>query len=246
MRGRLRAIGRLLFFALGAIYYISRYLIPVPFFGPNVDRGIRLRKKFTNILFPVLGIELEVLGEYPEGGGLLVCNHRSYIDPFLLLRDVHAMPVGKKEILKWPIIGTAAKVSGAIFVDRKSPESRQKAREDITQAVKDGYYIINYAEGTTHDGASTIDFRPGMFRDAAQEDFPIIPVALDYQYNSDYFVGDDTFVPHFLSCFAKPKTRVRVFYGKAIKSDNPDSLIQATKTAIDQQLASIRQDWHQG
>ncbi len=244
--GKLKAIGRLLFFAFGAIFYITRYLILVPFLGPNVDRGIRLRKEFTNIFFPPLGIQLEVFGDMPEGGGLLVCNHRSYLDPFLLLKDVDAMPVGKVEVLTWPIIGTAAKVSGAIFVDRRNPESRQKAREDITKAVKDGYFIINYAEGTTHSEAQTINFKPGMFRDAAQEGFPIIPVALDYQYNSDYFVGDDTFVPHFLSCFAKPKTKVRVFYGEAIRGDDADSLCEATRATIDQQLTIIRQDWHKG
>ena len=246
MLGKLRATGRLLFFAFGAMFYISRYLIPVTFLGPNIDRGIRLRKEFTNILFRVLRIEVEVFGDFPEGGGLLVCNHRSYIDPFLLLKDVTAMPVGKVEVLSWPIIGTAAKVSGAIFVDRSNPESRQKAREDINQAVKDGYFIINYAEGTTHAEPQTIRFKPGMFRDAANEGFPIIPVALDYQYNEDYFVGDSTFVPHFLSCFAKPKVKVRVFYGQPLFNEEPEALLQTTKATIDDQLNTIRQNWHLG
>ncbi|MEL6656290.1 MAG: lysophospholipid acyltransferase family protein [Bacteroidota bacterium] len=246
MLGKLRAIWRLLFFAFGAIFYITRYLIPVVFTGTNVDRGIRLRKEFTNLFFWALNIDVEVFGDFPQGGGLLVCNHRSYIDPFLLLKDVSAMPVGKVEVLSWPIIGTAGKVSGAIFVDRSSPESRQKARQDITRAVKDGYFIINYAEGTTHGEPRTIDFKPGMFRDAAQESFPIIPVALDYQRRSDYFIGDNTFVPHFLQAFSHPRMKVRVFYGPPIKGTEAGELLQTTKATIDQQLSTIRQDWHQG
>lgn len=234
---------RLVFWATMAIYYISRYLIGTIFWGPDVDRGIRLRKSFIHLFFPMLGVQIDVRGAIPKGGGLLVCNHRSYVDPFVVLRDVPAMPVGKAEVKKWPIIGIAGRVSGAIFVDRSSEESRRKARQDITQAIKDGYFIINYPEGTTHSEPQTNAFKPGMFRDAAKEGFPIYPVALEYQQEDDHWVGDDTFIRHFLACFGKQKTYVRIHYGPAISGTDTQLLLEEVQATIDHNLAPLRQNW---
>lgn len=225
------------------MFYVGRYLIKVPFIGPDVDRGIRLRKQFSKFILPALGVRIVVSGTFPEGGGLLVCNHRSYVDPFLLLKDVPAMPVGKAAVATWPIIGIAGRVSGAIFVDRSSAESRKKARQDIATAILDGYFIINYPEGTTHDKASTIPFKPGMFSDAVKEKFPVYPIALEYQQTNDFWVGDDTFIRHFLECFGKFRTYVRVHYGDAIYGTDPQRLMETTKETIDQQLMDIREGW---
>ncbi|MFT5766063.1 MAG: 1-acyl-sn-glycerol-3-phosphate acyltransferase, partial [Saprospiraceae bacterium] len=236
----LRAVFRLIFFSAGAMFYVSRYLVKTIFTGPNLDRGIRLRKEYIQIFFPVLGITVKVAGDIPTTGGLLVCNHRSYVDPFLLLKDTPALPVGKAAVAHWPVIGIAARTSGAIFVDRKSPESRKKAREDITNAIAGGYFIINFAEGTTHKNGQTTAFKPGMFRDAAIAGFPIYPVALEYQRTSDFWVGDDTFIRHFLQCFGKRKTFAKVHYGKAIRGNDPEQLMAATKKQLDLSLLEIR------
>lgn len=240
----LRAAYRLAFFGLGAIFYILRYLIKSFFVGYNLDRGLRLRKEFTNILIPVLGIKIEVFGDLPRGGGLLVCNHRSYFDPFIILKDLHALPVGKAEVNKWPVIGTAARVSGAIFVDRSSPESRNLARKNILETIKKGYFVINFPEGTTHTGEKTIEFKKGMFEDAAKENFKVFPVALEYQNEGDAFVGDDTFLPHFFNCFGKPQTLIRVTYGLCVESKNTEEILENSKLWIDAELLNLRQNWH--
>ena len=240
----LRATFRLTFFAFGAIFYISRYLIKSVFVGYDLDRGIRLRKEFTNILIPVLGIEIEVFGDIPEGGGLLVCNHRSYFDPFIIFKDVHSLPVGKAEVKKWPIIGTAAQVSGAIFVDRKNTESRKLTRKSITETIQKGYFVINYPEGTTHTQAQTIPFKKGMFEDAANENIKVYPIALEYQDDRMAFVADDTFVPHFYKAFGAPKTKIKVSYGSSIISKNAEEIIEISKQWIDHELFKLRQNWH--
>jgi 1-acyl-sn-glycerol-3-phosphate acyltransferase len=215
-----RAAYRLTFFGVTASFYIFRYLFKSIFTGYNLNRGLRLRKEFTNFLIPVLGIQIEVFGELPEGGGLLVCNHRSYFDPFIILKDIYALPVGKAEVKKWPIIGTAAQVSGAIFVDRSSSESRKQTRETISKTIKKGYFVINFPEGTTHIQAKTIAFKKGMFEDAAKENINVYPIALEYQNEAMAFVGDDTFVPHFFKAFGYSKMKIKISYGKAIISKN--------------------------
>jgi 1-acyl-sn-glycerol-3-phosphate acyltransferase len=223
--------------------FVGRYLLSVPFKGPDVDRGIQLCKQFTNILLPVLGVKTTITGTFPKGGGLLVANHRSYLDPFLLMKDISARPVGKVAVAKWPIIGIAGKVAGAIFVDRSHPESRKKARQTIGQAIRESYFIINFPEGTTQSQPATTTFKPGVFNDAAKEGFPIYPVTLEFQKSNDFWVGNDTFIRHFLECFAKPHTHVKLHYGEAIYSDDPDKLMRMAQQHIDQQLLCLRADW---
>lgn len=240
----LRAAYRLAFFGFGAIFYILRYLSKSLFVGYNLDRGLRLRKELTNILLPILGIEIEVFGNLPKGGGLLVCNHRSYFDPFIIFKDILALPVGKAEVKKWPIIGTAAQVSGAIFVDRSSSDSRKKTREMISDAIKNGYFVINFPEGTTHNQAKTISFKKGMFEDVVKENIKVYPIALEYQNEVMAFVGDDTFVPHFLRAFGHAKTKIKISYGKAIYSKNAEEILNNSKQWIDTELLNLRRNWH--
>ena len=240
----LRATYRLTFFGLGATFYMLRYLMKSVFVGFNLDRGLRLRKEFTNILIPVLGIEIEVSGEIPSGGGLLVCNHRSYFDPFIIFKDILALPVGKAEVKKWPVIGAAAKLSGAIFVDRGSPESRKITRKNVAETIRNGYFVINYPEGTTHMNAQTIPFKKGMFEDAAKEKIKVYPIALEYQDEKLAFVENDTFLRHFFKTFGFSRTGIRVSYGREIISDNAEEILHVSKQWIDKELFKIRQNWH--
>ncbi len=240
----IRATLRMIYFGMGSFYYIFRYLIKATFVGDDLDRALRIRRRwFKNICWG-LGVKLETYGKLPEKSGLLVSNHRSYFDPIVVLSQVLAVPVGKSEIRGWPIIGWGAQVSGTIFVKRKSKEGRKKTRQDIREMLKKGYSIMNFPEGTTHIRAQTGRFKPGMFRDAATEGFTIYPIALEYQLNADAWLGQDNFLRHFYECFGKKNTFIKVSYGKALMSNDAVQLLQDSKDWIDAELLRLRANWH--
>lgn len=241
----IRATLRIFFFGIGSFFYIFRYLLKAAFKGDDLDRAIRLRRRWFQKICWGMGIKLETYGILPKEGGLLISNHRSYIDPIIVLSQVLAIPVGKAEIQHWPVIGWGAKVSGSIFVERKSKEGRQKTRDDIRNMLRKGYSIMNFPEGTTHHFAKTIRFKPGMFRDAAAEGFKIYPIAMEYQKDTDAWVGNERFINHFFRCFGKKNTFIRVSYGAALMSDDATQLIQDSKNWIDQEMTKIRTNWHQ-
>ena len=243
MISKLRGTIRLVFFATGTLFYITRYLLKAAIIGNNLPRALRLLGQWTRILTNGLGLEIEVVGDIPQQAGLLVCNHRSYTDPFLLFDSIPAVPVGKAAIAKWPIIGIAGKLVGAVFIDRTSPESRKASREAIANRLQKDFFVINYAEGTTHTNPQTIDFKPGLFKEAAIAQFPIYPVALDFKLKEDAWVGDDVFIRHFLECFGKKKTYAKVRIGPAFKHTNPETLLTLTKNWIDHALIEIRKEW---
>lgn len=209
----------------------------------NSKRALQLRDFLIRGLNTVLGIRTIIFGEKPAVQGLIVANHRSYFDPIVIVNQIHAFPVGKKEVASWPVIGYICKISGVLFVDRKCPKSRQETAENIREILAKGYSIINFPEGTTDVLPTTVDFNYGSFVMATKIKAAVVPVAIDYKEKTDAFVGDDTFIPHFLKCFGKWTTEIKVTFFPPIYSEDATYLLNTSKNMIDEELIRYRKDW---
>ena len=243
----LLAVIRLILFALVTISVYSLLLITNLFYkhkDKKIARGIIYRRQIIRVLHVVLGSKITVYGKEPIVSGLIISNHRSYFDPLIILRNILAYPIAKKEVESWPLIGNVCKTTGVIFVHRENKTSRSETLNKISQVLNKGFSILNTPEGTTHIEPTTIKFKPGTFVLAAQLNVPVIPVAVDYKNLEDAWVGDDTFVPHFLRCFGKWRTEIKVSYLAPIYSDNVDELISTSKKQIDSELLRFRREWN--
>ncbi|MDD3722436.1 MAG: lysophospholipid acyltransferase family protein [Lutibacter sp.] len=208
-----------------------------------MERGILLRRFIIRVLHPILGSKITVYGKEPVESGLIVSNHRSYFDPIVILKNILASPIGKKEVASWPLIGNGCKTTGVIFVNRENKANRAQTLKDINSVLENGFSIYNTPEGTTHIKPTTINFKPGAFNIAATLGVPVMPVAIDYKNMDDAWVGSDTFVPHFLKCFSKWRTEIKVSYLEPIFSNNVEELISLSKNQIDLELIRFRKDW---
>ncbi|PKP11145.1 MAG: hypothetical protein CVU08_12945 [Bacteroidetes bacterium HGW-Bacteroidetes-3] len=245
--GALLAIGRLLLFIIIASIFFCLLLFISLFYQnkeEKLERGILLRRFVIRILHPILGSKITVYGKEPVESGLIVSNHRSYFDPMVILKNMLASPIGKKEVASWPLIGSVCKTTGVIFVNRENKEARTQTLVEVRSVLENGFSIFNTPEGTTHINPTTINFKPGAFILAAQLGVPVMPVAIDYKNMDDAWIGDATFVPHFLKCFSKWRTEIKVSYLNPIVSDNVEELISLSKNQIDQELIRFRKDWN--
>lgn len=241
------AIIRLLLFAFVTTIILGFIVFTNLFYkseATKIERGIKYRRTNIRLLHRILGSKITMYGKEPEISGLIISNHRSYFDPLVILRNILAYPIAKKEVASWPLIGAACKTTGVIFVDRENKEQRVKTRNKVRLVLENGFSILNTPEGTTHIEPTTITFKPGAFVLAAQLGVPVIPVAIDYKNISDAWIGDDTFIPHFLRCFGKWKTEIKVSYLNPIYSNNVDELILTSKMQIDEELLRFRKDWN--
>ena len=209
----------------------------------NSKRALQLRDFLIRGLNVILGIRTIIYGEKPNIQGLIVANHRSYFDPIVIVNQIHAFPVGKKEVSSWPMIGYICKISGVLFVDRKCTKSRQETAENIRDVLAKGYSIINFPEGTTDVLPTTVDFNYGSFVMATKIKSAVIPIAIDYKEKTDAFVGDDTFIPHFLKCFGKWTTEIKITFFPPIYSEDATYLLNTSKKMIDEELIRYRKDW---
>lgn len=72
--------------------------------------------KGVNALF---GIRVHLHGSLsPKRPLMLVSNHSSYVDIFVLGSRLPIAFTPKKEIASWPIIGYCCKLAGCVFVER--------------------------------------------------------------------------------------------------------------------------------
>ena len=200
----------------------------------------RVRRLWIHMILFTLGIYIRWEGRIPAHPAIYVGNHRAYLDPLLLMREVLAVPVAKKEMASWPLIGFASRLSGIFFVDRESQKDRQKTLHKITAAVRAGESILLFPEGTTHAGREVLPFRKGVFRVAAEEEVHIVPFALDFDDPADYWIDDDTFVAHFFRRFGHLRTYVHVAIGPELVNPDAEAMRQQCMVWINGKLKEFR------
>ncbi|SDE42187.1 1-acyl-sn-glycerol-3-phosphate acyltransferases [Blastococcus fimeti] len=136
-----------------------------------------------------LGIEVTVLPPAvpwrPAGEGpapLIVANHVSWLDDVALLAAFPGVrPVAKAEVGDWPVVGAAARRSGAVFLDRGNLRRLPHTVAEVTALLRGGTSVLVHPEGTTSCGTGPRRFRPAFFQAAIDAGAPVCPVALRYR-----------------------------------------------------------------
>lgn len=229
---------------LGMILMIAAVL-SVILVGAGLGLGgrfwaMRMRRWVFRRVIWWLRIRIKVSGVPREGNYLYISNHQSYIDPIAVICQVLVMPVAKAEVAHWPLIGFGARATGILFVKREDKNSRADTRQAIRQALKDGWPILIYPEGTSTDQEKTLPFRPGAFQVAAEEGIGVVPIAIRYGRSADAWIGDDTFIRHFFATFGHWSTDVFLHFGEPIFESDPAILLEKTQNYIDAQLATVQ------
>jgi 1-acyl-sn-glycerol-3-phosphate acyltransferase len=242
----LLGLTRLILFIIYISFFSLLFYLASLFWSKEATsrNALLFRNFLISLLNSLLGIRLHIYGDPPTVQGLLVANHRSYFDPIVMLNHRQTFPVGKKEVASWPLIGYICKISGVIFVDRNDCESRQNTCEKIKEALSQGHSVINFPEGTTHVLPTTTDFNYGSFAMATKIKAAVIPIAIDYKEKTDAFIDNDTFIPHFIKCFGKRTTEIKMTYFPPLYSDDVEFLLKTSKDLIDKELIRFREDWN--
>jgi len=201
-------------------------------------RSMRIRRRWAKNLLRGAGLSIETEGKAPESPCLIVSNHRSYLDPILMLRDVDGYPVAKAELASWPLIGKGAKMAGILYLQRESAGSRTGTLRQMLEKLEAGFSVIIFPEGTTSALLGTLPFKKGGFKLVAQAKIPVVPVALVFADKRDFWVGNDTFFSHVKRRFGEKKTAVKLCYGPEIRSDDPEVLLSKSQNWIDAVLVA--------
>lgn len=119
-----------------------------------------------------------------EGGALLICNHRSILDPFALMtqieRQIHFI-AGTQGFI-FPMMRTLYHMTGMVRLSMRRG-SGARGLDKAVQLLKDGELVGIFPEGinsfTRPDRATRISyFRTGFARIALEAGTPVIPAAV--------------------------------------------------------------------
>jgi len=233
---------RMLLLILGSIYYLLLGYLGLLFTKRSIEYSNTIQQNWGKYCVRILGIMINLKGLLPEGSGIVMANHRSYLDIFILLSLYPGSMVGKIELKKWPILRWAPKLGRMILIDRSSLISMKKTMGKITDEVNTGNSVILFPEGTSFKGPLTKDFKSGTFAVAANNQIKITPVAIQFSNVNDAWVDVDLFIPHFFRQMGKKNTYVSIQFGKPIKLAETEQLKNAVHKSINTMLINLQPD----
>ena len=149
---------------------------------PNPKRFAFYRKLLVTSIGPLLqlgAVQVKLVGEekLPEGGFLLVGNHRSDFDPITAmyaLRGRGVTFVTKKENLDIPVGGRLIAGAGCISLDRADDRQGLVVIRQVVRRIQAGEAIGIYPEGTRSKTGELLPFRVGCFKAAQWAKCPLV------------------------------------------------------------------------
>lgn len=214
LRASLRMSWRIARLATHVATGCSRVAVLYPLVSERTRRKIRAR--WSRQLLRMLGIELQAGGPLPRPGQLLVSNHISWVDVFVINAISPLSFVCKDEIRSWPVLGWLVARNDTVFIRRSSRSSAGEVRRQLVGSLACGRSVMVFPEGTTTDGRSMLPFRAAMFQAAIDAGRPVKPVRLSYLdhagelSDATTFIGDTTFWQSVCRIARAPRTLARV------------------------------------
>jgi 1-acyl-sn-glycerol-3-phosphate acyltransferase len=160
---------------------LATTLCVFPFIGVRQKRT--LIRRWSARLLRQLGLEARVHGtiDAREGNVLIVANHVSWLDIFVLNAQQPARFVAKSDLARWPFAGRLIRGSGTIFIERGRRTDTRRVNQDAVEALSTGDVVAVFPEGTTSDGATLLRFHSSLLQPIVDSSGHVQPVALRYR-----------------------------------------------------------------
>ncbi|MGW5737270.1 MULTISPECIES: lysophospholipid acyltransferase family protein [Streptomyces] len=170
--------------------------------GDRLARPGAVRARARGIL-DALGVRLDADQERltvagPGPGTLIVANHISWLDVVSLLAVEPVTVLAKREVGRWPVVGTLARRAGSQFIDRDGLRQLPRAVAELASTLRSGRSVLVFPQATTWCSVAGGRFRRATFQAAADAGAPVRPVTIRYYRHgvpstTAAFLGEETF-----------------------------------------------------
>ncbi len=170
-----------------------------PFSGDR--HRLRLKRWWSKAMLDILGIRLDADLRHAVPGSMLVANHVSWLDIFVINAALPSAFVSKEEVRHWPVIGWLAAINDTVFLKRGSRGHAKLINREIADILALGKHVAVFPEGTTTDGTHLLHFHAALIQPALAAGRPVVPAAISYwepdgsrslapRYDGDISLGD--------------------------------------------------------
>lgn len=175
------------------------------------------------------------------------------LDILVLASVRNCLFITSVEMRDTPFLGTLCEMGGCFFVERRSRAHISKEIESIRQALKQGFNIVLYPEGTSGNGEKVLPFKKSLMTAAAGTGVPILPMALNYTHvngepNSwkwrDHvcWYGDQTFAPAMIRLLTCKEIRAKIEFLEPIVCNSDEErrhVAENAQTQIERKFVRI-------
>jgi len=216
---RLIRLACLLLHVMGGIWQAA---VMFQFYSPA--KRDQVISSWSARLLKTLGIRL-IAAPPPtfDRGALLVANHISWLDIFVIHAAKRVHFVSKHEVRSWPIAGWLAHRAGTLFIQRAKKQDTARINGEMHALLQDGAWVAVFPEGTSSDGRQLGRFMPSLFQPAVKEDLPVVPAALRYQTPDGKhclaaaYIDEMSFGQSLWQIAGEPEIVARLDFGKPLK-----------------------------
>lgn len=196
----------------------------------------RISSFYLRAALKVLGVRVELkninkLGK-ERGNYLIVSNHLSYIDIFVIFSIVPAVFVANAELEDAFLLGTIIRYSGGVFVERRNRSRLLRDMHNIKDMLHMGFNVVLFPEGTTSDGEEVKPFKTSFLDVAGGNGVCVLPLSIRYRkINGEdidagngrlvYYYGDIGFFEHFFRLLGLRSISVELTELEAIGPGHP-------------------------
>ncbi len=159
-------------------------------------------KHWSLKLVTICGVQVQIKqlpGAQPDARALLVANHVSWLDIFVINTVDSCRFVAKSDIRDWPLIGWLSDKAGTIFISRGRVRDVRRIFEGLVASLLAGERVAFFPEGTTSTQGVVLPFHANLFEAAIDANVPVQPCALRYVDDKGNlhaavdFIGDMSF-----------------------------------------------------
>ena len=193
------------------------------FVAPRLDEEGRQRLscRLAGRTIAILGVQMIRSGETPATTEpmLVVANHVSWLDVYVLNASRPLRFVAKSETRTWPVIGTIADRFDSFFIVRGSCRDAARVKTRIATALRAGQSVAVFPEATTTSGHQVKPFYAAMFQAAIDAGVRVQPVAIRYPgadgrpNPAAAFIDDMAFSTSLLRVVREPLLRAELRFG---------------------------------
>lgn len=111
---------------------------------------------------------------------LIVSNHISWLDIFVLNAVIPMHFVAKAEVRHWPVLGWLCARAETLFIERGKARAAARINARMVELLKHGETLAVFPEGTTTDGNQLAHFHSSLLQPAIDAAGKIQPLAIRY------------------------------------------------------------------
>ncbi|WP_233800141.1 lysophospholipid acyltransferase family protein [Paraburkholderia sp. HP33-1] len=159
------------------------WTVATRFPNASAERRHTLNRAWSLKMLRLCGMRLVVHNDAVrlDRGALVVANHISWIDIYVINAWRPTPFVSKAEIRQWPVVGWLAQQLDTVFIQREKRSDAKRIMHELADRLSAGELMCVFPEGTTSNGLELLPFHANMFQAAVSAGAPVQPVCIMYE-----------------------------------------------------------------